>query len=203
MLWSLIAALSLSACWGGGGPTKSQSSSAAGTPARVLLDGVRASDRSNLDVHVDAVADPPGTSRLPETALATTTGAEGAEIPGGIGALPGSGAVAQWAKKVSPTVEITVAHQVAGAKVALEVTPGAVPEGERTGGKTPAVFVAVYEERLGAWFPLPSTYDPKAGTVTAVAPHFSKFSSWVVDTTTAIGKGAKTLAGYEVEGAKT
>ena len=87
--------------------------------------------------------------------------------------------------------EIDVSIPVTGATVTFPVDPAADLTGTDGRQLDPGnLFIAVYNDDLELWIPLDTTYDPVQHTISATAPHFSKYWSWITDPAVAAGKAA-------------
>ncbi len=87
--------------------------------------------------------------------------------------------------------EIDVSIPVTGATVTFPIDPATDLTGTDGRQLDPGnLFVAVYNDNLELWVPLDTAYDPVQHTISASAPHFSKFWSWVTDPAVAATKAA-------------
>lgn len=98
--------------------------------------------------------------------------------------------IVEYALEVGTPVDINFGDldEVPGALVQLPVDPALLPQVEGAPVAPELVFMATFSEELGTWLPLESTYDPTTGLLTAEAPHFSWFNTWVVDPVSDIGR---------------
>jgi hypothetical protein len=76
-------------------------------------------------------------------------------------------------------VDVTATHgKLSRGKITLSYDPKKLPQGTTAN----QVGIMVFDEQLGAWFPLLDSHaDPKTHQVTGTAPHFSLFKTFVIN----------------------
>jgi hypothetical protein len=120
-----------------------------------------------------------------------------------ITATPSSTSELAGALPLGPPVEISSEGELTGAAIRMPFDSSELPT---RGGRNATVknaFIAVYNERLGFWVPLETTYDATSRQLVAATPHLSRFQKWVVDPADRFWEAGITGLRHTVRGVKT
>jgi hypothetical protein len=82
---------------------------------------------------------------------------------------------------VGDPVQVTTTGDVPGTKVEFAFNPASDLKVRDATATVQNAFIAIYNDALGTWVPLQTTYDASSHRLVATAPHFSWLQKYVLD----------------------
>ena len=91
---------------------------------------------------------------------------------------------------------ITGASLTRPVRITFRIPSSAVPTALPAALRSDAVWLSFYDSAAGRWQPVPSRYDPAAGTVTAEVRHLSWWMPWSWDWTGSVLRLRQALSAF-------
>ncbi|THG30785.1 hypothetical protein [Naasia lichenicola] len=127
------------------------------------------------------------------------TSATKLEILSGSDGGPSDATAAAYAEPLGTSYEITftAVTEIEGATVSVPLDPSELPVVDGRQTTTEGAFLAVYNDQLDTWIPIPTSHE--GGRLVAEAPHFSWFRKYVINPIKTAASGAADLANASVD----